>query len=242
MNKTNVLNHIAIIMDGNGRWANKYNKERKEGHKAGAKIVSDITKEIAKLKIPYVTLYAFSTENWNRPKVEIDFLMHLLIAYLQKEECSYIENGIRFNYIGDISKFNKKLQQKLMYLKDKTKRYTNLTQTLALNYGSQDELSRTFIKLLQHFLIESKNASSKIKLLKTHIKKYIEENLDTANMPPVDILIRTGGEKRLSNFLLWQSSYAELFFTETLWPDFSTIELNTIITEFLHRNRKFGGL
>lgn len=232
------IEHLAIIMDGNGRWAANNNKPRKEGHKAGALKVREITKFCTKLDIKYLTLYAFSTENWKRPKLEVDFLMKLLEKYLKDEEENYIKNNICFNFIGDISIFSQSLQSKLYKLKDKTKCNTNLTQVLALNYGSQDEISRAVVKICKqgtHLGIDLE------KLDKLQIKKLIEQNLDT-NMPPVDALIRTGGEYRLSNFLLWQVSYAELFFTPTLWPDFSLQELEDILQSFKLRQRRFGGI
>lgn len=229
-----LLQHLAIIMDGNGRWATNLGKPRREGHKLGAIKVREITKACINKNIPYLTLYAFSTENWNRPRIEVDFIMHLLEKYIKVEKDNYLDNGVRFDYIGDISGFSKSLQNKINLLKEKTRCCNRLTQILALNYGSQDEISRTFIKLLDSGI--QKNIS------KFEMKDLIESNLDTRGYPPVDVLIRTGGEYRLSNFLLWQLSYAELFFTKTLWPDFSEQELETILFDFKNRNRKFGKL
>lgn len=229
-----MLKHLAIIMDGNGRWATNSGKARKEGHKVGAKKVREITKFCLKSNIPYLTLYAFSTENWNRPKIEVDFLMRLLEKYIKDEEHTYINNEIKFDFIGDISGFSRSLQEKIFKLKEKTNHFTKLTQILALNYGSHDEISRTFIKLLNQNI--NKN------ITKQEIKDLIQSNLDTKDYPCVDVLVRTGGEYRLSNFLLWQISYAELFFTETLWPDFSNEELEDIIFDFNSRVRRFGSL
>ncbi|PAF47878.1 di-trans,poly-cis-decaprenylcistransferase [Helicobacter sp. 13S00401-1] len=253
------LKHLAIIMDGNGRWANANGKKRKDGHKAGALKVREITEFCAKRKITHLTLYAFSTENWKRPKIEVDFLMHLLEKYLNDEEESYIKNNICFNTIGDISYLNTKLQERIIYLKEKTKDFSNLTQILALNYGSQDEISRaallsfkSIIKNLKdnNFQSEPIEDANKIDVLtrldsllsKNLLQELIDKNLDTANMPPVDLLLRTGGEKRLSNFLLWQLSYAELFFTDTFWPELSIEELARILDSFDERQRRFGGL
>lgn len=227
------MNHIAIIMDGNGRWATNNKKPRAYGHKMGANKVREITEFCISMKVSYLTLYAFSTENWERPKVEIDFLMKLLENYLIHEEKNYIKNEVKFDFIGDISIFNKKLQAKLFRLKDMTKNFDNLTQILALNYGSKDEISRSILKIKNDL---------KDNLNKYDILKLIEDNLDTKDFPPVDILIRTGGEKRLSNFLLWQLSYTELFFTDTFWPDFSVQEFEGILEKFKSRIRKFGAL
>ncbi|PAF44359.1 polyprenyl diphosphate synthase [Helicobacter sp. 11S02629-2] len=243
------LRHLAIIMDGNGRWANANGKKRKEGHKAGALKVREITEFCAKRKITHLTLYAFSTENWKRPKIEVDFLMHLLEKYLNDEEESYIKNNIRFSTIGDISYLNTKLQERISYLKEKTKDFSNLTQILALNYGSQDEISRAALLSFQSIIkkikpLPKEQALSTLDsiLTKDLLQELIDKNLDTANMPPVDLLLRTGGEKRLSNFLLWQLSYAELFFTDTFWPELSVEELGRILDSFDERQRRFGGL
>lgn len=224
----NELNHVAIIMDGNGRWAESKNKARREGHKAGAMTVKKITTVASKIGIKYLTLYAFSTENWSRPGVEIAFLMKLLKKFLKDELDTLVKNNIKFKAIGDLSKFDVGLQKLIKDVEDKTKNNFALTQILALNYGSKDELVRTCKKL------QDKNIDI------TH--ENIEKNLDTKDISHVDLLIRTGGEKRLSNFLLWQSAYAELFFTNTFWPDFSENEFKDIIQQFLHVKRKFGGL
>lgn len=224
----NELKHLAIIMDGNGRWAKRQNKERSFGHKEGARNVRTITKYASKIGIKYLTLYAFSTENWNRPKTEVAILMKLLSEFLKTEVGMLIENNIRFDVIGDMRKFSKSLQQTIEKTKTETKHCSGMTQVIAINYGAHDEILRA-----------AKRASE----LHTPITKDILENcLDTAFMPPVDLLIRTGGDYRLSNFLLWQASYAELFFTETLWPDFSPEELYAIVAEVQKRERKFGGL
>lgn len=233
------LQHIAIIMDGNGRWAQMQGKARHIGHKKGAKNVRVITDWCAKHEIQFLTLYAFSTENWNRPKKEVDFLMRLLERYLRDEAPTYHENEIKFRAIGDIETFSQPLRDLIYTLESSTKSYTKLTQTLALNYGSRNEIARACYKILQANM--ANGAQSPQEAVKA-LESTLANALDTADMPDVDLLIRTGGEQRLSNFLLWQASYAELAFTHTLWPDFNTNELARIIEEFHSRTRRFGGL
>jgi undecaprenyl diphosphate synthase len=215
-------------MDGNGRWAKERGLDRTAGHKKGADVVRDITIYLSNKGVKYLTLYAFSTENWNRPKLEVNFLMNLIDKYLQSELKLFLQNNVRFNVIGDISKFSTKLQDTIQYTIQKTSKNTGLTQTLALNYGSKDEIIRAVKKLCM--------ANDKID--EATLSKY----LDTANMPEVDLLIRTSGEIRISNFLLWQCAYAEMFFTPTLWPDFTVNELDDIIDDFGKRERRFGGI
>lgn len=222
------LKHIAIIMDGNGRWAESQGKKRVKGHEKGAETVREITTHCAEMGIPYLTLYAFSTENWKRPTAEVEFLMKLLDRYLKNELEIYKKNNIRFKVIGNTSEFSKSLQKRIAKTIEETAKCTGLTQILALNYGSKDELIRAFKKLQ-----ESGEELSEANL---------ENHLDTAGIPPVDVLIRTGGEQRLSNYLLWQAAYAELFFTETYWPEFSSEEFDSIIGMFYNRERRFGGL
>jgi len=223
--------HLAIIMDGNGRWAKAKNKNRTEGHKIGAEVVKEITTYCSNNpEIKYLTLYAFSTENWKRPKMEVEFLMKLLDNWLKKELDTYIKNEVRFEAIGDISKFSKKLQNRINLTKEKTKKFNKLTQVLALNYGSRDEITRAVKRL----------CDKNLEITEENISK----NLDTGiyNIPDVDLLVRTSGEIRLSNYLLWQVAYAEMFFTKTLWPDFTTKELEEIIQNFKKRERRFGGI
>jgi len=214
-------------MDGNGRWAKKRGLKRVEGHKVGAEVVKRITTYCANHKeVKILTLYAFSTENWKRPKMEVEFLMKLLDSYLKKELSTYIENEVKFEVIGDISKFSKNLQDRIKYTKEKTKNFNKLTQVLALNYGSKDEIVRAVKKVIAN---------------KEEInEKNIQKNLDLTK--DVDLLIRTSGEVRISNFLLWQCAYAEMFFTNTLWPDFNEKELEDIINCFKKRERRFGGI
>lgn len=223
------LKHIAIIMDGNGRWAKQRGMIRTKGHQKGVESVRDITKFCATLpEIEFLSLYAFSTENWKRPKSEVKFLMSTLKKYLKKELPIYLENGIRFKTIGDISLFSDGLIEVIEETKELTKDGDKLTQVLALNYGAKDEIVRACKRVGQkHLPMNEQN---------------LELSLDTGSIPPVDMLIRTGGEKRLSNFMLWQGAYAELFFTDTFWPDFNSSELESMMEEFYSRERRFGGL
>ncbi|BAK74550.1 di-trans,poly-cis-decaprenylcistransferase [Arcobacter sp. L] len=228
MNDIKIPSHIAIIMDGNGRWATERGFNRTAGHEEGAKTVRRITSYCAKIGVKYLTLYAFSTENWERPKLEVEFLMKLLDRYLKNELNVYLENNIRFKAIGDLSKFSKNLQKTITETEIKTSNCTGLTQVLALNYGSKDEIVRA-IKKLNDLNLEIN-------------EKNLESCLDTAGMGDVDILIRTSGEIRLSNYLLWQNAYAEMFFTQTYWPDFTESELDDILSDFSKRERRFGGI
>ena len=223
----NSAKHIAIIMDGNGRWAELQGKKRVKGHEAGAKVVKSITTYCStNPDIERLTLYAFSTENWKRPRLEVEFLMKLLEKYLKDELPVYLENNVRFEPIGDTRAFSKSLQKTIKDVKEKTSHCDGLVQSLALNYGAQDEVIR---------------AINKLKKCDEDITETMLSNaLDCKH--DVDMLIRTGGDHRLSNFLLWQAAYAELFFTDTLWPDFSTNELEKIIKNFTKIERRFGGL
>jgi undecaprenyl diphosphate synthase len=224
---TNSPHHIAIIMDGNGRWAQFQGLKRVKGHEAGAEVVREVTRYCANHKeIKRLTLYAFSTENWKRPKLEVEFLMKLLDRYLQKELSTYMEHNIRFVPIGDLSGFSRPLLSTIELVVEKTKHNNGLIQSLALNYGAKDELVRA------------------VNVLVANSETVTEESLTRALdcSMPVDMLIRTGGDHRLSNYLLWQAAYAELFFINTLWPDFSTYELESIIHQFTTIERRFGGL
>ncbi len=223
----NKAKHIAIIMDGNGRWAELQGKKRVKGHEAGADVVTNITQFCSEHpEIERLTLYAFSTENWKRPRLEVEFLMKLLDTYFKKKLDSYLQNNIRFEPIGDLRAFSKKLQKTIQEVQDKTAHCDGLVQSLALNYGAQDEILR---------------AINKLKKSEDHITLEMMGNaLDCKH--DVDLLIRTGGDHRLSNFLLWQAAYAELFFCDTLWPDFTAKELEKIIKKFTKVERRFGGL
>ncbi len=223
----NQLEHIAIIMDGNGRWAKKQGfLKRMNGHEEGAKRVRELTIHASNMGLKYLTLYAFSTENWKRSDTEVSFLMKLMERYLKNELSLFLDNNVKFETIGDISKLSKSLRDIIQYTKDKTKHFTGLTQVLAVNYGSRDEIVRA--------------VNRAVKIGKEVDEESFDSLLDTSGMSPVDILIRTGGDKRLSNYLLWQSAYSELFFSDTLWPDFKSDELDTIIKSFDTIERRFG--
>ncbi|PHS56294.1 MAG: di-trans,poly-cis-decaprenylcistransferase [Sulfurimonas sp.] len=223
----NRVKHIAIIMDGNGRWAELKGQKRVKGHEAGARVVKDITTYCSTLvDVERLTLYAFSTENWKRPRLEVEFLMKLLDKYLKNELEVYLKNNVRFESIGDIRAFSSSLQKTIRNVEQKTKNCDGLVQSLALNYGSHNEILRAVNKL--------KDSDEDI------TEVMISNSLDCKHN--VDLLIRTGGDHRLSNFLLWQAAYAELFFLDTLWPDFKRADLEKIIKDFTKIERRFGGL
>ena len=224
----NPIKHVAIIMDGNGRWGIKYKKSRNAGHKAGLKTVVSIMEESVKQKIEHLTLYTFSTENWKRPKKEILFLFTLLENFLQKKIDNLIKNGIRLKIIGNKKKFSNKLQKLLFKSEKETSKNNKLQINLALNYGSKDEIIDA-IKL-------------NIKAKKKITKNNIENNLYTKNIPNPDILIRTGDTNRLSNFLLWQLAYTEIFFEKKLWPDFKKKDFRKILRKFRSLKRNFGAI
>lgn len=216
-------------MDGNGRWAKERGLKRTKGHEVGAEAIRDITTYCAAHKtIETATFYAFSTENWKRPKLEVEFLMKLLDRYLKKELKTYQEHNIRFQAIGNIGAFSKALQLRIRDTEYLTRNNKSLTQILALNYGGRAEITSAVNQLIQ----EGKT-------------KVTEDDISESLQTPysdIDILIRTSGEERISNFLLWQLSYAEFYFTQTLWPDFTAKELDTILASFTQRHRRFGGL
>jgi len=222
----NPINHIAIIMDGNGRWGIKKGRSRNFGHREGLKVVEKIIFLSIKKKIPILTLFTFSSENWKRPQYEISFLFSLLGEYFTKNLKKVIENGIRIKIIGDKSKLSKKVKDIISHTELKTKKNKKILVQLALNYGSRYEIINAFKKIL--------NKKSKVSI------KNFEKNLYTSNQPNPDILIRTGGQKRLSNFLLWQLSYTEMFFLDKLWPDFKTKDFNKILKDFIKIKRNFG--
>ena len=224
---SNLPRHVAIIMDGNGRWAQQQGLQRIKGHERGAEVVRDIMTFASRHEeIEILTLYAFSTENWKRPKMEVEFLMKLLARYLKKELNVYLENNVRFHAIGDLSRFSDSLRALIKTTEEKTAHCSGLRHHLALNYGARDEIVRAVRRL------QKTNETVTVESLSTA--------LDTAD--DVDLLVRTGGDHRLSNYLLWQSAYAELFFTRTLWPDFTAHELQSIINQFKSVERRFGGL
>ena len=221
----NKLNHIAFIMDGNGRWGKNKNKGRNYGHIKGVDTIKKIIKGSIKLKIPIVSFYVFSTENWKRPKTEINFLFKLIDSYFSKEIDSVKKQGIKVNIIGEIKKLSKNLQKTLNKSINLTKKNNKIIVNLAINYGSKNEILNTFKKIKK----------------KINIKNF-EKNLYTKNMPDPDIMIRTGGHKRLSNFMLWQLAYTELFFINKLWPDFQLTDLRRIIINYKKRKRNFGSV
>ena len=230
---TNLPKHLAIIMDGNGRWAKQQGFLRAFGHENGTKSVKKTITTCAKLGIEYLTLYAFSTENWNRPKLEVEALMRILINSLKKELGTLQENNIRLNAIGNLEKLPKSAQKELLDVIDKTKNNTRLTLTLALSYGSREEL----VNAVRIISDKVKNNIISIDAIDDSI---INEHLYTQNLPDVDLLIRTSGEHRISNFLLWQIAYAELYFTNVLWPDFKDQDLYEAIISYQKRERRFG--
>jgi undecaprenyl diphosphate synthase len=233
IDKTNLPKHLAIIMDGNGRWAKQQGFLRAFGHENGTKSVKKTITTCAKLGIEYLTLYAFSTENWNRPKLEVEALMRILINSLKKELVTLQENNIRLNAIGNLEKLPKSAQKELLDVIDKTKNNTRLTLTLALSYGSREEL-------VNAVRIISDKVKNNIISIDTIDDSIINEHLYTQNLPDVDLLIRTSGEHRISNFLLWQIAYAELYFTNVLWPDFKDQDLYEAIISYQKRERRFG--
>ncbi len=233
INKDNLPKHLAIIMDGNGRWAKQKGLLRTLGHESGTKSVKSTVETCAKLGIENLTLYAFSTENWNRPKLEVDTLMKLLVRSLKKELKSLQKNNIQLNSIGNLSKLPESILKELNDVIDKTKDNTRMTLTLALSYGSREEL----LNVVKNIGYKVKN---NIISIDTIDESIINQHLYTHNLPDVDLLIRTSGEHRISNFLLWQIAYAELFFTDVLWPDFTDENLYEAIISYQKRERRFG--
>ncbi|AXT57856.1 isoprenyl transferase [Aquimarina sp. MMG015] len=230
---SNIPEHVAIIMDGNGRWAKKKGLFRAVGHENGTKAVREAVEGAAEIGIKYLTLYAFSTENWNRPKLEVETLMKLLVSSLKKEIKTLQKNNIRLNAIGNLQSLPQKARKELLEVIEKTKDNKHMTLSLALSYGSREEL----IKTIQDISIKVKN-----NVLSPHLinEAVINEHLYTKTLPDVDLLIRTSGEQRISNFLLWQIAYAELYFTEILWPDFKRTDLFEAILNYQQRERRFG--
>ena len=233
INKDNLPKHIAIIMDGNGRWAKQQGFLRAIGHQTGTKSVKKIIEASATIGIECLTLFAFSTENWNRPKLEVQTLMRVLINSLKKELVTLQKNNIKLSAIGNLEQLPKSALSELLDVIEKTKGNTRMTLTLALSYGSRDELVNAV-----------KSISNKVKNNIISIDEIddpiINEHLYTRNLPDVDLLIRTSGEHRISNFLLWQIAYAELYFTDVLWPDFKEYHLYEAIISYQKRERRFG--
>ena len=221
--------HVAIIMDGNGRWAKKQMLPRIIGHNNGVKTVKKIVELTRKLNIQVLTLYAFSTENWQRPEDEVSAIMVLLKTYLKSELATMIKNGISFRVIGDISRMSKEIQEELKKVIDKTKYMKGLVLNVALNYGSRQEILRACKTLIDRGI-------------KNPTEQDFSDSLYTKGLPDPDLLIRTSGEKRLSNFLLWQIAYTEIYVTKTLWPDFTEEDFYKAIIDYQKRDRRFGGL
>jgi undecaprenyl diphosphate synthase len=220
----NNLNHVAFIMDGNGRWGRKKKRGRNYGHLKGVETVKKIVKSSIKLKIPIITFYVFSSENWKRPKKEINFLFNLIKNYFEKEIETLIKQGIKINILGEIDKLSNNIKSVLKKTINLTKNNKKIIVNLAINYGARNEIINAFKK------------TKKVKF------KNFEKNLYTKNLPNPDLLIRTGGHQRLSNFMLWQLAYAELFFLKKLWPDFNSNDFKQIIIKYKKSKRNFGGI
>ena len=235
IDKNNLPNHIGIIMDGNGRWAKKRGLPRSAGHSAGAESLKKIITEANNLGVKYVTVYAFSTENWKRPKAEVDFLMDLLMDYLVNAEKTLAGENVVIRAIGSRAELSEEMRVQIKKTEEFTQNNTGVVMNIALNYGSRDEM-----------LGAVKNISADVRDGKMSIEdineKLFSDYLYTKGQPEVDLLIRTSGEKRLSNFMLWQVSYAELWFTNKLWPDFKPKDLRQAIYDFQNRGRRFGGI
>ena len=221
------VQHIAVIMDGNGRWAEQRGLARTKGHQEGLEAAKRIVKAVSDLQIPYITLYVFSTENWKRTEEEVGFLMGLIQKHLRAELAFYAANNIKVRHIGDAAALPRAIQTEIADIMEQTEHYTGTTVQLAINYGGKDEIVRAIKKL---------SAAQ----LETLTEDAFDRMLDTADVPPVDLVIRTGGEKRLSNFLLWQTAYAEFYGTDVLWPDFTPAHLMEALDAYGKRTRRFG--
>jgi undecaprenyl diphosphate synthase len=233
--------HIAVIMDGNGRWAQRRHLPRVAGHRAGVESARIIIETCARLNIPALTLYAFSMENWRRPKAEIDFLMRLLRQYLRKELPVIHRNNIRLQIIGRIEQLPDEVQEDVAKGAALTARNSGMVLTVALNYGGRAELVDAFNAILDRFRKTAVNGNGALANFRVD-EETIAESLYTAGLPNLDLLIRTSGELRISNFLLWQIAYAEIYVTETLWPDFRRAELYAALADYQKRERRYGGL
>lgn len=229
INKTTVPVHVGIIMDGNGRWAQKRKLPRTAGHKVGVETARNIMKAAKEIGVKYLTLYTFSTENWSRTEEEVGFLMNLIRLHLKNEREFYKKENIRMLHLGDISRLSNDLQKDIQDVIEDSKNNTGLNVVLALNYGGRDEIIRAIKKL-------QANLNNEI------TEDVLTSYLDIPDLPNADLIIRTGGEKRLSNFLMWQSAYSELEFSDCLWPDYTKEEFNNTIQNFQNRNRRYGGI
>lgn len=227
--------HLAIIMDGNGRWAKKRFLPRNVGHSQGSKRVEEICKAAYDIGIKYLTVYAFSTENWNRPKDEIDSLMKILQDYLRESIKKSSDNNMRVRVIGDKTGLSNEIQENIKELEETSKNNTGLNFQIALNYGGRDEILRGIRRMMEDY----KEGSIELSMIN---ESMISSYLDTEDIPDPDLLIRTSGEERISNFLLWQSAYTEFYFPEVLWPDFTKEELVKAIKQYTSRDRRYGGI
>ncbi|HHV73623.1 MULTISPECIES: isoprenyl transferase [unclassified Thermoanaerobacterium] len=235
LDENNIPKHVAIIMDGNGRWAKKRGFIRTLGHRAGMEAVRRIVKASSEIGIKYLTLYAFSTENWKRPADEVNGLMDLLIEYLGREVNELNENNVKLNFIGDLSMIPEKCRIKIKESEEITKNNTGLTLNIALNYGGRSEIVRAFKRIGSSLL----NGEIDLNDIDENV---IADNLYTSGQPDPDLIIRPSGELRISNFMLWQSAYSELWFSDVLWPDFEKRHLLQAIFDYQKRNRRFGGI
>lgn len=229
LDKDALPQHVGIIMDGNGRWAKKRLLPRTAGHKVGVDVARNIMTMADEIGIKYLTLYTFSTENWKRPKEEVEYLMSLLYKHIKKEKDFYKTKNIRFLHAGDLSKLSKELQEEITNLIEESKNNTGLTLILAINYGGRDEIIRAINKVIsnkQTFVTED----------------ILQQYMDNPRVPNVDLIIRTGGEQRLSNFLTWESVYSEFEFINTLWPDYKNEDFYNSLLSFQNKNRRFGGI
>lgn len=233
INTDNLPKHLAIIMDGNGRWAKQKGMLRAFGHENGTKSVRTTVEACARLGIENLTLYAFSTENWNRPKLEVELLMKLLISSLKKELETLVKNNIKLNAIGNLDNLPKVVQKELLEVIEKTKMNTRMTLTLALSYGSREEILNAVKKI-------SDKVKNNIISIDSIDETVLNNHLYTHDLPDVDLVVRTSGEHRISNFLLWQIAYAEFYFTDVLWPDFTEEHLYEAIISYQKRERRFG--
>ncbi|WP_295367783.1 isoprenyl transferase [uncultured Prevotella sp.] len=231
LDNNNIPQHIAIIMDGNGRWATERGKPRSYGHQAGVETVRRITSECTRLGVKYLTLYTFSTENWNRPETEIAALMGLVLSSLEDE--IFMKNNVRFKVIGDIERLPVEVQRKLQETIDHTAGNTAMTMVVALSYSSRWEITKA-MKDIAKKALDGQLSVDDI------TEDTVSQSLTTASIPDPDLLIRTGGELRISNYLLWQIAYSELYFCDTFWPDFNEADLHKAIADYQHRQRRFG--
>lgn len=235
LDHNNLPQHIGVIMDGNGRWAKKRGLPRSAGHSAGADNLKKIVTECNKLGIKYITVYAFSTENWSRPQAEVDYLMGLLLNYLRDAERTLSGENVVVRAIGSRKELSREIQEQIIKTEEFTKNNTGIVMNIALNYGSREELVNA-VKEIGSAVKDGKLSVDDIDY------KTIGDHLYTKGQPDVDFLIRTSGEQRISNFMLWQISYAELYFTDKLWPDFSVNDLHEALLEYQGRGRRFGGV